>query len=158
MRVQLLPARGNYMTEHTDDAFDREATPQNPNDFEVDQQAQTPDDEAQQPAEPDGEGNEGRRARSTTSGGRKRRKVPASSGAEATEQALQLPQGEHEESEEDLDELEAQGFTRTEALRLIHVSDRISHSSEAREAEAVLRRLRFQRWLLERGLLDEFSA
>lgn len=55
-------------------------------------------------------------------------------------------------------ELEAQGFTPDEALRLIHVSDRMAVSGEAREAEATLRRLRFTRWLIERGVLDEFSA
>lgn len=55
-------------------------------------------------------------------------------------------------------ELEAQGFTVEEATRLIHVSDRVATSREAREAEATLRRLRFTRWLIERGMLDEFSA
>lgn len=55
-------------------------------------------------------------------------------------------------------ELEAQGFTADEAVRIIHVSDRAATSREAREAEATLRRLRFTRWLIERGVLDEFSA
>lgn len=54
--------------------------------------------------------------------------------------------------------LEAQGFTADEAIRLVHVSDRAATSGEAREAEATLRRLRFTRWLVERGVLDEFSA
>lgn len=55
-------------------------------------------------------------------------------------------------------ELEAQGFTADEAARLIDVSGRVATSHEAREAEATLRRLRFTRWLVERGVLDEFSA
>lgn len=54
--------------------------------------------------------------------------------------------------------LEAQGFTEDEAIRLIHVSDRMKTSREARESEAVLRRLRFTRWLIQQGMLDEFSA
>jgi hypothetical protein len=54
--------------------------------------------------------------------------------------------------------LEAQGFTQDEAIRLIHVSDRLKTSREARESEAVLRRLRFTRWLIQQGMLDEFSA
>jgi hypothetical protein len=58
----------------------------------------------------------------------------------------------------DVDELEAQGFTHDEAIHLIHVSDRLANSREAREAEAAMRRLRFTRWLVERGLLDEWSA
>ncbi|MBF6589111.1 MAG: hypothetical protein IVW57_01105 [Ktedonobacterales bacterium] len=54
--------------------------------------------------------------------------------------------------------LEAQGFTPDEAARLIDISDRLANSREVREGEAVMRRLRFHRWLVERGLLDEFSA
>lgn len=54
--------------------------------------------------------------------------------------------------------LESQGFTADEAVRLIHVSDRLAHSREARESEATLRRLRFTRWLIEHGVLNEFSA
>jgi hypothetical protein len=57
-----------------------------------------------------------------------------------------------------LSELEAQGFTEDEAYHLIHVSDRIANSRETREAEAVIRRLRFNRWLFEQGKLSEFSA
>jgi hypothetical protein len=60
--------------------------------------------------------------------------------------------------QEDLAQLEAQGFTPDEAARLIYISDRLAHSREVREAEAVMRRLRFHRWLVERGRLDEFSA
>ncbi len=51
-------------------------------------------------------------------------------------------------------ELESQGFSEDEALRLIDISKRMESSSEAREA----RRLRFTRWLVEQGILDEFSA
>lgn len=58
----------------------------------------------------------------------------------------------------DLDSLEAQGFTHAEALRLVHTSERLADSREARESQALIRRLRFQRWLLERGVLNEFSA
>lgn len=63
-----------------------------------------------------------------------------------------------ESSTGEVDELQAQGFTHDEAIRLIHVSDQAANSGEAQEAEAVLRRLRFTRWLVERGLLDEWSA
>ena len=51
-------------------------------------------------------------------------------------------------------ELESQGFSEVEALRLIDISKRLESSTEAREA----RRLRFTRWLVEQGILDEFSA
>ena len=55
-------------------------------------------------------------------------------------------------------ELQAQGFTADEAARIVDLSARLSVSREARDAEASLRRLRFTRWLVERGVLDEFSA
>jgi len=51
-------------------------------------------------------------------------------------------------------ELESQGFSEVEALKLIDISKRMESSTEAREA----RRLRFTRWLVEQGILDEFSA
>lgn len=57
-----------------------------------------------------------------------------------------------------LDELKAQGFTVDEAIRLIHVSDRLANGREARESQTTLRRLRFTRWLIEHGVLDEFTA
>jgi hypothetical protein len=57
-----------------------------------------------------------------------------------------------------LRDLEAQGFSPAEARRLIYISDRIEQSAEARESEATLRRLRFTRWLVEHGMLDEWSA
>lgn len=57
-----------------------------------------------------------------------------------------------------LNELKAQGFTSDEAIRLIHVSDRLANGREARESQTTLRRLRFTRWLIEHGVLDEFTA
>lgn len=54
--------------------------------------------------------------------------------------------------------LQAQGFTVDEAQRLIDISKRLETSAEARESEASLRRLRFTQWLIEHGILDEFSA
>jgi hypothetical protein len=57
-----------------------------------------------------------------------------------------------------LQDLEAQGFSPAEARRLIYISDRVGQSAEARESEATLRRLRFTRWLVEHGMLDEWSA
>ncbi len=58
----------------------------------------------------------------------------------------------------DLDDLKARGFTADEAIRLIHVSDRLANGREARESQTTLRRLRFTRWLIEHGVLDEFTA
>jgi hypothetical protein len=65
---------------------------------------------------------------------------------------------EREREGAELEELTAQGFTPDEAQRLLFISDRLATSYEAREAEATLRRLRFTRWLIEHGVLDEFSA
>ena len=60
------------------------------------------------------------------------------------------------------DELERQGFTADEVSRLVLVSKRQEDSQEASAesqfAEAALRRLRFTRWLIEHGRLDEWSA
>jgi hypothetical protein len=55
-------------------------------------------------------------------------------------------------------DLEARGFTEDEARRLIDISGRLAESAEAREAEATARRLRFTRWLVEHGRLNEWSA
>jgi hypothetical protein len=55
-------------------------------------------------------------------------------------------------------DLEAQGFSEDEARRLIDISSRLAESAEAREAEATARRLRFTRWLVEHGRLNEWSA
>jgi hypothetical protein len=69
------------------------------------------------------------------------------------EAAKELPENDYAR-----DELRAQGFTEDEAARIIDLSTRLSSSREAREAEAALRRLRFTRWLIQHGVLDEFSA
>jgi hypothetical protein len=55
-------------------------------------------------------------------------------------------------------ELEAQGFSADEADRLIDVSKRLESSAEALASQAELKRLRFAQWLIERGILDEFSV
>lgn len=57
--------------------------------------------------------------------------------------------------EDDLRDLEAQGFTLDEANRLIDLSARIN---EGISNEPTLKRLQFTRWLVQRGLLDEFSV
>ncbi|HEY7984885.1 MAG TPA: hypothetical protein VID73_11995 [Ktedonobacterales bacterium] len=56
------------------------------------------------------------------------------------------------------DDLERQGFTTDEVRRLVLVSKRQEDSTESRFAEAAMRRLRFTRWLIEHGRLDEWSA
>ena len=60
--------------------------------------------------------------------------------------------------EADAMELEAQGFSSDEAQRLIDVSKRLESSAEARASQAELKRLRFTQWLIEHGILDEFSV
>ena len=89
--------------------------------------------------------------------GRKARKPRQKAEGAKTKDAVQGTESSTGEVDE-VDELEARGFTHDEAIRLIHVSDRAATSGEAQEAEAMLRRLRFTRWLVERGLLDEWSA
>lgn len=115
--------------------------------------------ESETPAKP-----RSRRGRSARAA---RREQPEAEVTPAPDGILQLPVrsgaqpvGQPDESDETgaVAELEAQGFTADEAIRLVHVSDRVATSREAREAEATLRRLRFTRWLVERGMLDEFSA
>lgn len=59
--------------------------------------------------------------------------------------------------EADRVELEAQGFSTEEAKRLIDISKRLETSAEARASQAELKRLRFAQWLVEHGILDEFS-
>ena len=68
------------------------------------------------------------------------------------------PVEEEEDGDAAIEALAAQGFTTDEVLRLIRFSGRLANSHEARESEATLRRLRFTRWLIEHGVLDEFSA
>lgn len=60
--------------------------------------------------------------------------------------------------EADAMELEAQGFSPDEAQRLIDMSKRLESSAEARASQAELKRLRFTQWLIEHGILDEFSV
>lgn len=60
--------------------------------------------------------------------------------------------------EADALELESQGFSPDEAQRLIDISKRLETSAEARASQAELKRLRFAQWLIEHGILDEFSA
>jgi hypothetical protein len=67
--------------------------------------------------------------------------------------AKELPENDYAR-----DELREKGFTEDEAARIIDLSTRLGSSREAREAEASLRRLRFTRWLIQHGMLDEFSA
>lgn len=91
---------------------------------------------------------------------RKARKPAARKSAalrEGVEPVVALPVRQKTLSDE-VEELEARGFTEDEAVRLISVSERVAHSGEAREAEELLRRLHFTRWLVEHGMLDEFSA
>ena len=86
------------------------------------------------------------------------RKNAASKSSHAAKPAAVDPEATHaaEDAERAVAvvELESQGFSETEALRLIDISKRQERSTEAREA----RRLRFTRWLVEQGILDEFSA
>jgi hypothetical protein len=86
---------------------------------------------------------------------------------DALEELVSVEQGERAANEEPLepeaalpgeDELERQGFTADEVSRLVLVSKRQEDSAESRFAEAALRRLRFTRWLIEHGRLDEWSA
>ncbi|HLY31063.1 MAG TPA: hypothetical protein VKQ36_08535 [Ktedonobacterales bacterium] len=79
--------------------------------------------------------------------------------SEPNEKSSLAPEARHAEDNTDLDEmtkLAREGFTSDEAARLIVMSERMAHSSETRESEAVMRRLRFTRWLVEQGLLSEF--
>lgn len=59
---------------------------------------------------------------------------------------------------EALHSLEEQGFSEDEALGLLAITGRLDESAEAREAEATLQRLRFTRWLVEQGKLDEWTT
>jgi hypothetical protein len=55
-------------------------------------------------------------------------------------------------------DLTTQGFSAVEIERLLEVSARAALSTEARESEAVMNRLRFTRWLVERGVINEFAV
>lgn len=62
------------------------------------------------------------------------------------EDAVEDPEPE----EDDLRALEAQGFTEDEVNRLVELSERINART--------LKRLQFTKWLVDQGLLDEFSV
>lgn len=134
----------------------------------ADAHAAIPDSAATSP-----EGKRPTRARRTTPRANARRQPEGESTTPDTSHAddagiLHLPvRGDAIQSDAQLEQqteesaviaLAAQGFTTDEAIRLIHASDRVASSREAREAEATLRRLRFTRWLIQQGLLDEFTA
>jgi len=55
-----------------------------------------------------------------------------------------------EPEDDDLRKLEAQGFSEGEVNRLVELSERINAST--------LKRLQFTKWLVDQGLLDEFSV
>jgi hypothetical protein len=55
-----------------------------------------------------------------------------------------------EPEDDDLRKLEAQGFTEDEVNRLVELSERLNAST--------LKRLQFTKWLVDQGLLDEFSV
>ncbi|HEX8730737.1 MAG TPA: hypothetical protein VF725_01645 [Ktedonobacterales bacterium] len=82
-----------------------------------------------------------------------RKSAPETATAASSQEPLALSPVEADEME-----LEAQGFTSEEALRLIEMSKRLETSAEARASQAELKRLRFAQWLIERGILDEFRA
>ncbi len=98
------------------------------------------------------------RPRRTREPSRRPRRSPANAAASAPAEGEETPVASTPEPEGELQALTAQGFTREEAQRLVHISDRLATSHEAREAEAAIRRLRFTRWLVEHGMLNEFSA
>lgn len=85
------------------------------------------------------------RKRATSKTGRARKVVIDPEAARAAEEANRAIA---------VTELESKGFSEVEALRLIDFSKRLESSEEARLA----RQLRFTRWLIEQGRMDEFSA
>jgi hypothetical protein len=108
-----------------------------------------------------------RAPRSVSAGGQARRRRPREDSiielrvpARNEESARPLIGAGDDQVDDDVarEELVAQGFTSDEAARIVDLSARLGTSREARDAEASLRRLRFTRWLVERGVLDEFSA
>jgi hypothetical protein len=103
--------------------------------------------------------NEGGAADSPREATRRRtRRKSTRSQQTADESEFDPDAGDNTESGSELVELAEKGFTADEAIRLSHVSQRAAMSREAQEAEETLRRLRFTRWLIEHGMLDEFSA
>ena len=108
-----------------------------------------------------------RAKRSASAGGQARRRRPREDSiielrvpARGDESTKPLITAEMDQADDEAarDGLVAQGFTSDEAARIVDLSSRLGTSREARDAEASLRRLRFTRWLVERGVLDEFSA
>jgi hypothetical protein len=80
-----------------------------------------------------------------------RRQRRDKNGDEAERRATGAQEDSASSSEEDdLRKLEELGFTRDEATRLIDVADRSTNSPEHK-------RLQFAKWLVEQGVLDEFS-
>src|SRR5215470_801992 len=108
------------------------------------------DDAASEPVASEGLGQASRRTRKSAPKTRERRH-------EKGEPVAPLPRLRQRTLVEEVSDLQAQGFTEDEAVYLISVSERVAHSGEAQEAEAALRRLRFTRWLVEHGVLDEFT-
>lgn len=93
---------------------------------------------------------------------RKSAKANTSGKGEASEPQ---PRAERTEEHDDAHEptftveaLEAQGFTSDEVASLMGLTVKIANSNEVREEQAIIRRLRFQRWLIEHGRLDEYAA
>lgn len=132
--------------QYEDDAAHEGVAPESPDDQTP--EAVTPEavtqDQAQKAARP---------KRTRKSGG----SVPPNKIVRLTPHTDDAPEG-HEESDAARRELEARGFSADEASRIVFLSERLADSHEARDAEATLRRLRFTRWLVEHGMLDEWSA
>jgi len=92
-----------------------------------------------------------------------RKKTGGSAAGSAAKSAAKKPRATNAKRrasapEESLAGLAAQGFSEGEAERLLEVSARVAYSTEARESEAVMNRLRFTRWLIERGVINEFAV
>ena len=92
-----------------------------------------------------------------------RKTASAQAAPNETAEAAETPASAQEQLalsalEADAIELQGQGFSPDEAQRLIDISKRLETSAEARASQAELKRLRFTQWLIEHGILDEFSA
>ena len=132
-----------------DDDAAREGAAAEPADAQADERADeaVTQEQAPKPARP-------KRARKSGDS------APPSNIVHLPSHATDTPQrgDEADETDHAFRELEAQGFSADEASRIVVLSERLADSHEAREAEATLRRLRFTRWLVEHGMLDEWSA
>lgn len=157
------------MNQHTNDTFGNEASRSHdavPIEQSIGEPVPTPTENSTEttdlrdlagqtaPTDPDNDDapRTNRRPRSPRSANRRPRE--AGKAADEVREEPSAPQP----TVESLHDLEGQGFTEEEALRLIAIRGRLDHSSEAVEAEATLRRLSFTRWLVEHGKLDEWSA